>query len=202
MGVQVLLPAYWWPARQLVQLDFRSLGFGRLSSIERNETAAGKMEYEYLQVMRRRSGQLYLEVLSMAAITPLGFDFRWLQDWKIRKASCDIVRSIVRRPGLSSSEVWEKLSGQVDTWGLSTMLNKLLLLPFAAFFLRARQMMQEQMDPSKAGARLSCRHFCGACHLVAACELSCKICKTELKSLLKLAVAWVGFHCPKLGSQV
>ena len=76
MGVQVLLPAYWWPARQLVQLDFRSLGFGRWSSIERNETAAGKMEYEYLQVMRRRSGQLYLEVLSMAAITPLGFDFR------------------------------------------------------------------------------------------------------------------------------
>ena len=76
MGFQVLLPAYWWPARQLVQLDFRSLGFGRLSSIERNETAAGKMEYEYLQVMRRRSGQLYLEVLSMAAITPLGFDFR------------------------------------------------------------------------------------------------------------------------------
>jgi hypothetical protein len=98
--------------------------------------------------------------------------------------------------------VRETYSGQVDTWGLSTVLNKLLLLPFAAIFQRARQMMQEQMGPSKAGARLSCRHFCGACHLVAACELSCKICKTELKSLLKLAVAWVGFHCPKLGSQV
>ena len=56
--------------------DFRSSGFGCLSRIKRNETAGETMTYEYLQVMRRRSGQLYLQVLSMAAMTTtLGFDF-------------------------------------------------------------------------------------------------------------------------------